>query len=84
MSYSLPLIVTDVGDNNHLVQNDDNGFVVEPKDSLSITKYLELLLSNHILRIEYGISSYKTARENYSLENMKNRYLELIETLSNG
>lgn len=81
MSYSLPLIVTDVGDNNHLVHNDNNGFIVASKDSSSIEKHLKFLLSDYNTRIKYGKNSYKIIKDSYSIAVMKNKYLELINQL---
>lgn len=83
MSFSLPLIVTDVGDNNRLVHNDNNGFIVTPKDSSSIEKHLKLLLSDYNTRIIYGKISYEIVKSNYSIEAMKNKYLELINQFAN-
>jgi glycosyltransferase involved in cell wall biosynthesis len=84
MSYSLPLVVTNVGDNTRLVKNDYNGFLVSPKDIVSIEKNLKVLLSDHTLRINFGKASYDSVCENYSIGNMKRKYLELIENLVNG
>lgn len=78
MSFSLPLIVTNVGDNNRLVQNSVNGFLNAPKDSESIAECLNILISDHDKRIRYGRNSYKIVKENYSIESMKKRYLYLI------
>lgn len=84
MSFSLPLIVTDVGDNNRLVRNGYNGFLVTPKDSSSIENHLKIILSNYSTRIKYGKNSYKIVKENYSVEAMKNNYLTLIKELTHA
>jgi len=84
MSYSLPLIVTDVGDNNKLVHDEYNGFLVAVKDADSIVKRLKILLSDYNTRIKYGKNSYKIVKENYSIEVMQNKYLALIKQLTNG
>ena len=84
MSYSLPLIVTDVGDNNQLVHNEYNGFLVAVKDSDSIVNHLKMVLSDYKIRIKYGKNSYKIVKENYSVEAMINKYSDLIKQLTNA
>lgn len=84
MSYSLPIIATDVGDNSKLVKNEYNGFLVKVKDSDLIVKHLIEMLSNYDNRIRYGQNSYKIIKENYSVEAMKINYINLINMLTNG
>jgi glycosyltransferase involved in cell wall biosynthesis len=82
MSFSLPIIATDVGDNNRLVINGENGFVVKPKDYATIAGKLLYLINNNNLRIDYGKRSFNIINENYNLNSFKKSYVDLISRLS--
>lgn len=79
LNWSLPVVATDVGDNNHLVINNVNGFLHPVKDIYGISKSLCKLLDSENLRNKMGISGNYNLRENYSMKIFKERYLELIE-----
>lgn len=50
MAYGKPIIASDVGGNRCLVQNGINGFLVDPKDTNTITESLKILVSDAALR----------------------------------
>ena len=54
MAYSLPIIATDVGDNNYLVQDGYNGFVTNVKDVDEIAKKLLSLVIDKEKRLKMG------------------------------
>ena len=80
MSFSLPLVVTNVGDNDRLVRNGENGFLCQVGDFQSIAEKLEYLVENPIKRIEFGKKSYQMLMENYSFEKFQKNYIDLIMT----
>lgn len=79
MSFSLPVISTNVGDSNMLVISGFNGFICAPKDSTTIASHLKFLVNSYNKRIEFGISGYKHIKENYSLNKLESNYLSLID-----
>lgn len=79
MGASLPLVVTDVGDNNKLVLENENGFVVEVGNAAKIAEKLVLLANDYQLRLKMGEKSYRHISDNYSSEIFEKRYVQLIE-----
>jgi len=81
MSFSLPLVVTDVGDNDRLVGEKENGFLCNPKNSNQIADCLLDLCLAYEKRIQFGKRSYEILKENYSYEIFQKRYINFIEEL---
>lgn len=79
MSFSLPIVATDVGDNNRLVLNGQNGFIVKLGDNDSITQHLLLLANNYQQRIKMGEKSYHHITQNFSDQAFSKKYLNLIQ-----
>lgn len=79
MNWSLPIVATDVGDNNHLIIDGENGYLHPIGDVNGIMASLDRLLDSADLRNEMGVRSNQRLRENYSMEIFEKRYLELIE-----
>ena len=80
MSYSLPMVLTDVGDNGKLIEKDIR-FLCKAKDCNSIARNLEILVRNQDLRNSYGLRNYETICKNYSFEHFKHTYLTFIDSL---
>jgi glycosyltransferase involved in cell wall biosynthesis len=81
MSFSLPLVVTNVGDNDRLIVNDKNGYLCDVGDTKTIADKLDYLINNFNKRIDFGLHSYNKLKENYSFETFKKNYFKLIEDM---
>jgi len=81
MSYSLPVVTTDAGDNKLLIEHDKNGFVTPLKDYKAIAVYLSKLIHDYDLRIKFGELSYLKLKNEYSTEIFKNRYIEFMKKI---
>ena len=79
MNWSLPVVATDVGDNNHLIIDGENGYLHPIGDISGISASLCRLLDSVDLRNKMGQKSNQNLRDNYSMEIFEKRYLELIE-----
>lgn len=79
LNWSLPVVATNVGDNNHLVIDGVNGTLHPIGDAKGMAESIANLLNNYELRKEYGLASNKNLRENYSMEIFEKRYTKLIE-----
>ena len=79
MSYSLPVVITDVGDNSIIIEKKQ--FICKPKDVNEICFNLEQLVKNQNLRIESGKTNYDKTVSSYSINAFRNNYKELIESL---
>ena len=81
MSFSLPLVITNVGDNDRLVKDEENGYICEVKNSKQISNRLGILADSYKKRIDFGSKSYKKIKNNYSLEKFRKQYISFIEKL---
>lgn len=79
LNWSLPVVATNVGDNDHLVIDGVNGMLHTIGDAKGMALSLANLIENTEIRKKYGIASNKNLRENYSMEIFEERYLKLIE-----
>lgn len=78
MEANLPIVATDVGDNNRLIQNGENGFLCQVGDYVGISKSLLQLISNASLRSAFGKKSKQLLQEHYSVSVFRERYLKLL------
>ncbi|MEM7657255.1 MAG: glycosyltransferase family 4 protein [Bacteroidota bacterium] len=81
MTYSLPLVATDAGDNRYLIQEGKNGFVLPLSDVEGLAASLYELVSSHELRMRMGQHSYQRITSEYSYETFQRNYLQLVENL---
>lgn len=79
LNWSLPVVATNVGDNDHLVIDGVNGTLHPIGDAKGMAASIAKLLNNYELRKEYGLASNNNLRENYSMEIFEKRYLNIIE-----
>ena len=79
LNWSLPVVATNVGDNNHLVIDGVNGTLHPIGDAKGMAASIANLVENNDLRKEYGLASNKNLRENYSMDIFEKRYIQLIE-----
>lgn len=78
MNWSLPVVATNVGDNNKLVKEGINGYLTSVGDAQVLADRLKLLIRDKDLSAEVGAKSNEHLRKNYSMEVFEKRYLELI------
>lgn len=79
LNWSLPIVATNVGDNGHLVRDNENGYLHSVGDIDGLAESLRRLLDSTDLRNKMGKKGNQILRENYSMENFEKRYLDLIE-----
>lgn len=79
LNWSLPVVATNVGDNDHLVIDGENGFLHPVGDVSGLAGSLYRLLGSVDLRNKMGMNSNMNLRKNYSMEIFEKRYIDLIE-----
>ena len=82
MSFSLPLITTDVGDNDRLVKNKKNGYLCNLENTEQVVKNILIFCNSYEKRIKFGKKSYNILKENYSNKIFQKKYLNLIGDLN--
>ncbi|MBO9595210.1 MAG: glycosyltransferase family 4 protein [Niabella sp.] len=79
LNADLPVVATNVGDNDKLVQEGSNGFLVNVKDVDALVASLDRLLLNQKLRLEMGRRGKQLLVEHYSTAQFAENYRLLIE-----
>jgi glycosyltransferase involved in cell wall biosynthesis len=75
MGAGLPCIVTNVSGSRDLVSN-EHGVIVEPANSMKLSKAIKLLIENKSLRIEMGSKARKEAL-NYDWPKVAKKYIDV-------
>jgi glycosyltransferase involved in cell wall biosynthesis len=81
MSYSLPVVATDAGDNIQLIENNMSGSICEIGNYRQIAVCLFELITDHSKRVNYGERAYFKLKNEFSMEKFKERYNEFIEKI---
>ena len=81
MQHKLPIITTNIGAISDIVKNGENGYIVSPKDSLSLADAIEKLITNKDLQIEMGEYSYKLYKENFTLKKFNNNIATILKDI---
>lgn len=82
MSYSLPIISTNVGGIPEIVKNGENGFIVTPGDIKGIENAINRLMNNIDLCKQLGLESYSMVQQHlpqYVSKQLNNLYNELLK-----
>ncbi len=79
MNWSLPVVATNVGDNDYLVINKVSGTLHPIGDAKGMAESISNMLGNAELRKEYGLASNRNLHNNYSMDIFEKRYLNIIE-----
>jgi glycosyltransferase involved in cell wall biosynthesis len=69
----LPVIATDVGGVSQLISHGENGLLVKPKDSMSLTMAIDKLIKEPSTACQMGESGRKIMVNNYSWETICNK-----------
>lgn len=82
MSSGVTPIVTDIGGNTSIVDNELNGIKIKPGDVDRLSDSIIGLLTNDDLRYRLGRNAINKVREKYSMSNMIQEYTDLYFNLS--
>jgi len=78
MAFGVPVIATRGGGTAEIVENDINGFIIEPHDSQTLVQKIMMLLDNESKRNELGCVAKQIVNNKFSLEKMTQSYLDLF------
>ena len=68
MSFSLPVVATNVGGNPEAVIHEKNGFIVDPNNLIEFKNYLDLLIKDGTKRNTFGYQSLIHLKSNFHLK----------------
>jgi len=85
ISYGLPVISTPVDGIPEIVEDEVNGFLIQPGDYKALAEKIDLLADSKELREKMGKESYRIAKEKFDikiiLKQMRNLYDEMLNQL---
>ena len=81
MSYSLPIVATDAGDNKQLIENNKSGFICEIGNYKQIAECIFELIIDHSKRIFFGERGYDKLKNEFSMEKFKEKYCDFIKKI---
>jgi len=73
----LPVVVTNVGDCNKVVQNNVNGLLIEPANEKNLADAILKLITNNELRMNFGTNLYKNIQHNFSKESYISKLIKI-------
>lgn len=79
MDASLPVVATQVGDNNHLVSENINGYLLACKDISGIANKLSVLVADYTLRLNMGREGNRILTTKFSKEAFVESYKILLD-----
>jgi glycosyltransferase involved in cell wall biosynthesis len=79
MSFCLPIVATNVGDNEIIIQHEVSGFLKPKNDVKGLIESLKFLAKNPELSAEMGEVGYAFVKQNYSIERMRIKFQNLIK-----
>ncbi|NJD57600.1 MAG: glycosyltransferase [Nitrospirae bacterium] len=80
--FGVASVVTDVGGNAEVVQNDYNGLLVPPRDAGALATAILRVLNDDLLREKYSSNGRKVIEQRFSIDQMTTSYLDLIDQIS--
>ena len=78
MNWSLPIVATNVGDNNRLIFNNENGVLHTIGDVEGMAQSLSKLLNSVELRNKWGQKGHSILSSDFSLAAFEQKYIHLI------
>ncbi len=83
MALEKPVIATDGGGTNEIVENEKTGFLIPQKNPSALAEKLDVLLNDKDLRIKMGKAGREQIERQFSIENMVGSYIESYTKLIN-
>lgn len=81
MAAKKPVVATNVGGTAELVKHEVNGFIVPPRDSVSLAKAVCILLDNHEKALEMGIKGRQICEENFDMDVITEKLIKNYEMI---
>lgn len=78
MSAKLPVIATNVGAVPEIIEDEKNGFIIEPRKPDQIAERIKLIVSDDHLRQELGIQAHQTVLFKFTLDKMIKQIEDLL------
>ncbi len=80
MAAGKPIVATRVGDNEKIIQQDVNGYLVQPGDAESLSKVILEKMTDKAKLMSMGQNAYEAYRSKYSIDIMVHNYDQLYRS----
>jgi glycosyltransferase involved in cell wall biosynthesis len=80
MSFSLPIVATNVGDNKYLVKDGENGYLCKVTDYESMADSIFYISSDKDRYMRFSSNSYQVIQKEFSNQKFADEYIKLINT----
>ncbi len=81
MLYAQPIISRSTGGISDLIKNGNNGFLSEGKHYTDFLPFIEYFIENQSEIKRVGLINHKKAKESFTAEKVKEKYLGIIESI---
>lgn len=79
MNWSIPVVATNVGDNDVLIEHQVSGLLTSIGDSKNLAQSLDILLSSYQTRLLMGLNGHENL-QNFSVTKFQDKYSEILKT----
>lgn len=81
MSYGLPVISTNEGAISEIIDDGENGFIVEKKDAIDLADKIEILINDKHRLIEMGKAAKTKFENTYTFANFETNFMRILDYL---
>ena len=81
MNYELPVIASDISGVGEAVSNNENGYLVSPKNISEITRKIDLLLKDRELQKKWGKNGKIKVEQHFNIKKNAQRIVKIYEKL---
>lgn len=79
MSYSLPIVATNVGGIPEAIENGVHGYTIAPGDVKELRAKLEILINSKEKRVQMGLNARKRYTSEFTIDKMREKIYSVIE-----
>jgi len=76
-----PVVASNIGGIVLQVKNDENGFLLEPKDNDGFAEKIVEILKNPLIKEQLGLNAKKTVKDNFLITRLLNDYIDLLNDI---
>jgi glycosyltransferase involved in cell wall biosynthesis len=81
MAAGVPVVASDIPGNRDLVVHEQTGYLVPVGDRAAFSRWTQVLLQDHALARRFGESGRRRMRDEFSVDQMVGRHVQLYENL---